>query len=248
MTSAADTAWPRGELAPRVGVYGGTFNPIHVGHLRAAEEVAEGLGLERVVFVPSARPPHKAGADPADPIAPARLRFDWVRRAVADRPGFEADPIEVEREGPSFLVDTLEAFARRLHPVRPVFVLGCDAFQEMGTWRQPRKLFTLAHFAVTTRPPLQVDLVSKPLSAWLPECVRDDVVIAPDGRSGAHREAGTRILLVPITALDVSATGLRSALREGRSLRYLVHEAIREEIEQSGVYGDTASDAAGGQT
>ena len=122
-----------------LGVFGGTFNPIHVGHLRAAEEVVEALDLDRMLFVPSARPPHKT-AEGEDVIAPAEQRLAWVRLAVADNARFEVDPIEVERPGPSFLVDTLRAIGERTAPDCPVFVVGRDAFQEVGEWREPRTL------------------------------------------------------------------------------------------------------------
>lgn len=219
-----------------VGVYGGTFNPIHVGHLRAAEEVAEALGLARVLFVPSAVPPHKAD-DPRDAIAPAALRLDWVRRAIADNPGFAADPIEVERGGASYLVETLGALRQRLArgDEAPVFLVGSDAFAEMGEWREPTALFALAHYAVMVRPPLR----SGSLADWLPPAVRDDVELAPDGRSGRHRRADTWLRLVEIAGFDVSASDLRARLRDGRSVRYLLPEAIRDAVLASGVYGAT---------
>ena len=225
-------------MSARVGIYGGTFNPIHLGHLRAAEEVAERLGLARVLFVPSGQPPHKSGE--VDPIAPAADRLGWVRDAIADNDRFELATLEVEREGPSYLVDTLAELGRRLAPERAVFVLGRDAFQEMGGWREPRRLLTLADFAVTTRPPVRTGS----LRDWLPDCVRDDVDLAPDGLAATHREAGTRIELVEITALEVSATDLRERVRSGRSLRYLVPEVVRESIEKSGAYQGTAPEGA----
>ena len=123
-----------------IGVYGGTFNPIHVGHLRAAEEVAEVLGLSRVLFVPSATPPHKV-EDQRDAIAPAADRLAWVRLAIADNPRFEASAIEVERGGASYLVDTLRELRAKLAPGEPVFLVGSDAFAEMGAWREPVSCF-----------------------------------------------------------------------------------------------------------
>lgn len=216
----------------RIGIYGGTFNPIHLGHLRAAEAVAHQLGLARVIFVPSGQPPHKHDNDPADPIADADLRLDWVREAIADNPQFSLSRLEVEREGPSYLVDTLSAFCRDLAGERIVFLLGCDAFAELGSWREPRRLLTLADFAVITRPPES----EGNLRDWLPDCVRDDVDLAPDGRVATHREAETRIELVEIRALDVSATDVRARIRSGESLRSLVPESVREAIEQSRAY------------
>jgi nicotinate-nucleotide adenylyltransferase len=219
----------------RVGVYGGTFNPIHVGHLRAAEEVAETLGLERVLFVPSATPPHKAET-PDDGIAPAELRLAWARLAVEDNPRFAVDAIEVERGGASFLVDTLRALRERLAPAELVFLVGSDAFAEMGAWRSPRELFTLADFAVIVRPPLR----SGRIGEWLPEVVREDVAIAADGRSARHRSAATRIELVEIAGFEVSASDVRRRLREGRSVRYLLPERVRRAVLASGAFGDAA--------
>jgi nicotinate-nucleotide adenylyltransferase len=214
----------------RIGIFGGTFNPIHQGHLRSAEEVAETLGLDRMLFVPSARPPHKDASE--EEIAPARERLAWVQQAVQGNPRFEADAIEVERSGPSYLVDTLRAVGAGCAPELPVFVVGHDAFVEIGSWREPETLFTLAHFAVTTRPPVG----RGGLGDWLPECVRDEIEIGEDGRSGRHRRAGTWIRLVEITALAVSASDIRTRIRDGRSVRYLLPEKVREAVLASGCY------------
>jgi nicotinate-nucleotide adenylyltransferase len=219
----------------RVGIFGGTFNPIHVGHLRAAEEVVEALDLERLIFVPCAEPPHKRSAD-QDPVAPAEARLSWVRLAVGDNTRFCVDPLEVERGGPSYSVDTLRAIGARTRPELPVFVVGQDAFLEMGTWREPAALFTLAHFAVITRPPG----ATGSLADWLPEAVRHDVELAPDGLSGRHRRAGTWLRVLEITALEVSASDIRRRLREGRSVRYLLPEGVRRAVAESGVYGRAA--------
>lgn len=214
----------------RSGVFGGTFNPVHLGHLRAAEEVREALGLERVIFVASARPPHKGEAE--ESVAPPRLRHAWLAAAVADNPRFEADPIEVERAGPSYSVDTLRALAERVAPERPVFLIGHDAFREIDTWREPERLFALCHLAVLTRPPER----GGGLAEWIPERLAPAFALAPDGRSGRHREAGTWIRRVAIDGLDVSATDVRRRLREGRSARYLVPEEARAAIVKSGAY------------
>jgi nicotinate-nucleotide adenylyltransferase len=215
-----------------IGIYGGTFNPIHVGHLRAAEEVSEALGLSRVLFVPSATPPHKVD-DRDAAIAPAADRLAWVRLAIADNPRFEASAIEVERGGASYLVDTLRELRAKLAPDEPVFMVGSDAFAEMGAWREPAELFELAHYAVIVRPPLRTGS----LAAWLPEVVRDDIEMAPDQRSARHRRAATWLRLVSISGFDVSASEVRQRLREGRSVRYLLPEAVREAVLASGAFG-----------
>lgn len=222
------------------GVYGGTFNPIHLGHLRAAEEVVEALGLTRMLFVPSAEPPHKPTGEGR--IAPASERLAWARLAVAGNPRFEVDAIEVERRGPSYSVDTLRELGARLAPELPVFTIGRDAFVEMGSWREPEAIFTLAHIAVTTRPDIHPTSQSAApqeaahLAAWLPECVRDEIEVSPDGRSGRHRKANTWVRLIEVTDLDISASDIRQRIRSGRSTRYLLPEAVREAVEKSGAY------------
>jgi nicotinate-nucleotide adenylyltransferase len=216
---------------PRVALFGGTFNPIHLGHLRAAEEVREALALERVVFVPSADPPLKRGG--AEHIAPARERLRWVERAIAGNPGFAVDALELERAGPSYTVDTLRVFAARFAPALPVFVIGCDAFAELASWREPKALLSLAHFAVLTRPPH----AAGSLAEWIPTELAADLVLPPDGQQAQHRSAGTWVRRIPIAALDISATDVRRRLSEGRSVRYLLPEPVLEEVLESGVYG-----------
>ena len=210
-----------------------------MGHLRAAEEVIEALELERMVFVPSSQPPHKPGKS-GDPIAAPADRLTWLRAALRDNPRFEVDPLEVERGGPSFSVDTLRALADRLAPERPVFVIGRDAFREIGSWREPQALFTLAHFAVISRPGSNPrgGGAGASLDAWLPESLRGDLELDASGLVARHRRAGTWLRLLEIAALDVSASEIRARLRAGRSVRYLLPEAIHDEVVKSGVYTD----------
>lgn len=224
----------RTQGAARIGLFGGTFNPIHLGHLRAAEEVREALGLSTIAFIPSNVPPHKREQD-GDPIAPTALRVAWVEAAIGEHPDFRIDRVELEREGPSYLVDTLRTIrARAPGSPPPVFIVGADAFAEMGEWRAPELLFTLADFAVMTRPPGRL----RDLAERIPEKVRGDFRFEEGGRRARHASAGTRIELVEITALDISSSQVRRACREGRSIRWLVPEAARERIEASGCYAD----------
>ena len=187
-----------------------------------------------MLFVPSAQPPHKDGTC-GDPIAPAALRLAWVRAAAADNPHFAVDALEIERGGTSYTVETLRALTEELAPNEPVFVIGCDAFAEMGTWREPEALFALTHFAVMTRPPV----ADGRLRDWLPKCVSDAVEMAPDGRSGRHRETGKWLRSLEILALDVSSSGIRRRLRSGLSVRYFVPETVRDAVEKCGVYTST---------
>ena len=213
-----------------IGLFGGTFNPIHLGHLRAAEEVRETLGLERIVFVPSADPPLKRNGQGV--MAPARERLAWVELAIRGHPAFSVDPLELERPGPSYTIDTLRVLAPRLAPLRPVFILGCDAFAELASWREPKALLELAHFAVLTRPPAE----RGSLAAWIPPELAADLVLSPDGQEARHRSAGTWLRRVPIAALDISSTDVRRRLSEGRSVRYLLPDPVLAAVVQSGVY------------
>ncbi len=224
----------------RIGIFGGTFNPVHIGHLRAAEEVVGALRLEKMIFVPSADPPHKANT-PGDRMAPAELRLKWVQLAIRDNPRFEVDELEVERGGASYSVDTLRMIGERIAPEKPVFTIGQDAFIEIDSWREPEALFELAHFAVITRPP--VALTS--LADWLPRCIRNTVKPDQSGVFALHHRTGTWIRLVKISALDISSSDIRIRLRDGESVRYLLPPIVEEAIEKSGVYRDVEGERHG---
>jgi nicotinate-nucleotide adenylyltransferase len=225
-----------------IGLYGGTFNPIHIGHLRAARDVTRALDLERVIFIPNATPPHKpsgpAGASPDALIAPPENRFAWVEAAVRDEPGFEVSRIEIDRDGPSFLVDTLSALTAG-RPGDFAFIVGQDAFCEMGSWREPRQIFASCHIVVTTRPPI----LEGHLASWLPEVVRDDFEISDDGRSATHRRVETTIQLVTITATDISASQLRADLAAQRDVSSWLPEPCRDAILASRCYNPDPADA-----
>lgn len=211
----------------RIGVLGGTFNPIHLGHLRAAEEVAEALALDRVLLVPSAQPPHKAGGDG---LAPGALRLAWVEAACADNPRLAASDIEVARGGASYTVDTLRALAEQ-SAARPVFIIGSDAFAELATWREPKQLFALADFAVIARPG-----TAGRLADWIPDALRGEFALDPAGETARHRATGGQLRAVAISALAISSSEIRDRVRTGRSIRYLVPEPVRRDIEARGVY------------
>jgi nicotinate-nucleotide adenylyltransferase len=211
----------------RIGVLGGTFNPIHLGHLRAAEEVAEALALDRVLLVPSAQPPHKAGGDT---LAPGAMRLAWVETACAGNPRLSACDVEIARGGASYTVDTLRVLAEQ-NPGRLVFIIGSDAFAELGTWREPKQLFELADFAVMARPGTPGRLAD-----WIPEPLRGEFALDPGGDHARHRATGGDLRAVAISALAISSSNIRDRVRAGRSIRYLVPEAVRRDIEASRIY------------
>ena len=213
----------------RFGVFGGTFDPVHFGHLRAATEVAEALDLPRVLLVPSSQPPHKE-SDDDDPMAPADLRLEWVERVCGEDPRFEACDLELRRSGASYTIDTLRELAAR-EAGKPVFVIGSDAFALVDTWRSPSELFGLADFAVMTRPGTPGDLRD-----WIPAKLRGEFEIETEGGRALHAASGGEVRAVEISALEISSTDIRGRLRAGRSIRYLVPTAVRRDIEAREVY------------
>lgn len=224
-------------MSDGVALFGGTFNPFHAGHLRAAEEVLRALQLREIVFIPSAIPPHKS----EEPLAPAAQRLAWVEKATANNPCFRVDPLELEREGPSYTADTLLAFQPKLAPERPIFLLGWDAFCHLDTWHKPEQILQLANLVVLTRPPSEVSSFEGNLPplfsgrATLEDegrLLRPQLNLAPQGRENGW------VRLLPIQALDVSASQIRERLRKGDSVRYLLPDSIHRDVVESGIYGD----------
>jgi nicotinate-nucleotide adenylyltransferase len=209
----------------RVGIFGGTFNPIHLGHLRSAEEVREAQHLDRVLFVPSATPPHK----PRYGLVSAEHRLAMVRLAIAGNPYFEVSTIEIDRPGRSYSVDTLRALRAEMPGVSFVFIMGLDAFREIDTWKEYERVFELADLVVTSRPPLG----EPDLRRALPVAVRARVCY-PDKQLEHRRE--NRIIFQPVSDLNISASAIRQRCRRGLSIRYLVPAAVERYITRHGLY------------
>lgn len=207
----------------RVGVFGGTFNPIHFGHLRVAEEVREELGLERVVFVPSSIPPHKE----LHLGVPAEKRLEIARLAVEGNPCFEISSFEVEEGGSSHSIRTIEHF-REVYGITPYFILGQDAFNEISTWFQFPRFFDLAHFVVMSRPGTQ--------RPDLRHVLGDESARFAKTGTGYRNDAGNFILFVGVTPLDISSTLIRTLCSKGRSVRYLVPEKVEEYMRHERIY------------
>lgn len=212
----------------RIGILGGTFNPIHLGHLRAAEEIREIEQLDRVLLIPSATPPHKRSTD----VLPAPVRLELVKLAIDGNPRFATSDIEIRREGASYSVDTLRTLRRRHPKARLVFVLGLDAFRDFATWREYREIFTLCDVAVVSRPP--EDAVSQ-FARLLPVAARRDFCYQP-GSNVLEHSSGFRLIFHRIPALNISATDIRKRVREGKSIRYLVPAPVERYIARRRLY------------
>jgi nicotinate-nucleotide adenylyltransferase len=210
-----------------LGVFGGTFDPVHLGHLRLAEEAAETLGLDRVLWLPAGQPPHREG-----PRVAAADRLAMVRLATAGNPRFAVDPAEVEAAQPSYTVLTLQRLRQSLGPARPlVLLLGTDAFSALPTWHRWSDLLHLAHIGVAHRagaPPHPEELPA--------ELVREFIQRHSDDPAVLRQHPAGRVVVFAMTPLDISATRIRALLAARRSPRYLVPSAVLDYIEQNGLY------------
>jgi nicotinate-nucleotide adenylyltransferase len=211
----------------KVGILGGTFNPIHLGHLRSAEEIGEDLALDKVYLIPSGIPPHK----PQTPIADFSHRLQMVRLASALSPLLEAWDIEGIRGGFSYSIETLKAFHSAFGPgLELFFIIGTDAFLEIKTWKEYRNLFRYASFVVIQRP----GYTTERLTAFLGSL---DVGFRWDSKGKCFRHpSGTLLFQKDITLMDISASTIREKVEKGESIRFLVPEVVREYIEKAGIY------------
>jgi len=209
-----------------MGLFGGTFNPIHLGHLRGAEEIREAFGLEEVVFIPAAIPPHKAAGEVID----ARHRLEMVRLATATNPYFSTSDVELSRSEKSYSIDTIRYFRER-HQDNLFFILGRDAFVEIETWKEFQKLFSLSNFIVMTRPGNQKMNSSSQLPKVLTPVFRYDQKVG----AWVHL-SGHNLYLKEITFLDISSTKVRELIEKGESVRYLIPAEVEDYIQKHGLY------------
>jgi nicotinate-nucleotide adenylyltransferase len=185
----------------RLGLFGGTFDPVHVGHLIVAGDVVEGLKLDRLLVVPAGRPPHR------EAVLPAQARLDFVRRAFRGDPRIEVSDVEVRRAGPSYTVDTLSWIHDAYRPARLFLVMGVDQLEILASWHEYERLAELADLVVMTR--------------------------GGEESGACEAPAGVDVRLLAVTRVDLSATRIRERLGRGMTVRYLVPESIREELERT---------------
>jgi nicotinate-nucleotide adenylyltransferase len=205
----------------RLGVLGGTFDPVHLGHLRAAESIREAMRLDRVLFIPASVPPHKARPS----IASAEERYDMVAAAVRGSPHFSVSRVELDREGPSYTIDTLAEIAAGEPDAELFFIIGIDAFREIQSWKRWEELLRKYSFVVHGRPGYGLagayEVVPRDLRSRLVE-----VGSAPLDESRGR----PALFLVSALTLNISSTEIRALLRQGRSIRYLVPAEVEDYI------------------
>jgi nicotinate-nucleotide adenylyltransferase len=205
---------------------GGTFDPVHFGHLRPAEEVRVALGAERVVLVPCGDPPHREA-----PETPADHRLAMARAAAEGRPTVEVLDWEVRSEGPSYTVRTLEWLRERLGRRPIVTIIGSDAFTQLHHWHQWERLIDLTHVAAVRRPGTALAELESPLAEALDGRWRDTP-------ADIHAEPGGRVMAFDVTRLDISATAIRELVAAGRSPRFLLPRSVEEYLTTHDLYRD----------
>jgi len=211
----------------RVGLFGGTFNPIHLGHLRGAEEIRETFDLREIIFIPAAIPPHKTLENVADSYS----RLEMARQAAATNPLFSVSDAELERPGKSYSVDTVRSFLAGGPDSDFFFILGRDAFAEIETWMEYQELFSLCNFVVMVRSGFE----NTPLSSRIPKSLAPVFRYDEKGGCWVHR-SGHRLYFKEILFLDISSTRIRELIGQGRSVRYLVPEEVGAYIDRKGLY------------
>ncbi len=207
---------------------GGTFDPVHLGHVVSALDCAQALDLRRVLLVLSARPPHKPDAEQA----PIERRWAMLQSVAATSSKLEACDVEIRRPGVSYTVDTLAQITRE-NPRHELFlILGIDAYDEIDTWHQPERLLELANLVVTTRPghTLKGGLIKPPFAA-AESCCYDRAI------GGYVHESGHRLIEHPIQGLDISATEIRRRVRTGQSVSELTGPVVSSYIQTNELYG-----------
>ncbi len=208
-------------MKPAIGIMGGTFDPIHYGHLRPALDIAQALGLDHVRLIPCADPPHR---DP--PQANARQRLALLQLAVKSAPELDVDDRELLREGPSYTIDTLKSL-REDFPENPLYLLlGTDAFLGLHQWHQWQDLLSFANIVVMQRPEEEL-LVAEPMKAWFEQHKMADYEPTLNGK----------IMLMPVTQLAISATQIRALFEKGSSPQYLLPDSVIQLVEMLGLYG-----------
>ncbi len=210
----------------RIGLFGGTFNPIHQGHLRGAEEIREAFQLGKVFFIPSSIPPHKLTTK----IIEAKHRLEMARLAISNNPHFSTSDVELLRPGKSYSIDTIRYFLRSQQKT-PYFILGRDAFVEIEAWKEFQNLFSICHIIVMARSGFQ----KAPFFPKLPKSLVPHFRYVPRKKAWIHT-SGHRLYFKEISFLDISSTKIRKLIQKGASVRYLIPAEVEGYIQKHRLY------------
>ncbi len=227
LQSPADCRF-RNPKSTRLGLFGGAFNPVHFGHLRAGIEIQEAFHLNRVLFIPTAVPPHKETHN----LLPFAHRLKMLRLALDGHPFLKVSEVEKKREGKSYSIQTVRFFKKTLDSKTELFfIIGLDAFLEIETWREYRNLFKLCHFVIMDRPGYHRDRIKE----FVFQKITPDAIYFPGENRFLH-PSGFSIYLFPITLMDISSTRIRQLRQGNQTIRYLLPEKVENYILERNFY------------
>lgn len=210
-------------MQPPIGILGGTFDPIHLGHLRAALELQQALKLTTIHFLPCFQPVHRH-----PPIASSEKRLQMIRLAIQNEPSFRLDTTEIDRQGPSYAFDTLAQLRQKFPDTPLCWILGIDAFLQFHTWHRYEELFSLAHFIIAHRPHYHV-----PTEGIVAELLKQRKT---DSLKLLHQQLSGSLFLQPITLLDISASEIRKQIKNGENPRFLVPDSVYDYVMTQSIY------------
>lgn len=213
----------------KLGIFGGTFNPVHYGHLRACEEVREALSLREIIFIPSGNPPLKDSE-----LASAEHRYEMTKLAIEANPFFRISGIECSRQGKSYTVDTINTLRHDYKGDEFCLILGIDSFLELPSWHQPERLMELTNFAVMSRPGFSFSSLHSRIKADMSALSDLDT-----GKLQLYRtvlKGSVKVLLLNVAHIDISATRIRQLVKNGMGIKYLLPEAVESYIISNKLY------------
>ncbi len=219
----------------RLGLFGGTFNPIHTGHIQVALKVSESFALDKILFIPSALPPHKAPGD----VVNVQDRLAMIHQALIPYPGFEISDVELKRPGPSYTIDTVRYFKRVIDKNSTIFLLlGLDAFLDIDTWKSYADLFLLVPFIVILRSCEKTHRAvddRKIIEGYLKGKVSGDYQYSASRSCFSHKEKQP-VFIFNTTPIDISSTDIRQLIHKGESIKQMVPDVVENFIKRKGLY------------
>lgn len=217
-------------MGKKVGLFGGSFNPVHTGHLRAAEEIREMLLLDKVIFIPTYVHPLKQSKD----IPDAKKRYQMLKLAIRDNPLFEASDVELKREGPSYTIDTLKYYSNKYKKTQFYFIFGTENLTKIDKWYQYQDLFKYSNFVVIKRPGVKYTSGKSIIPSKLRHKFRN--IVSDNSITVYEHKSSKKLIFVNIRGIRISSTMVRKLIKEKRSVRYFIPDNLNSYILKNKLY------------